>query len=220
VKPLRAYFRPEPVILSAAPEERIPCLSDGRGVEGPRRCVFCDAASGSSLIRAFRFTIVLALALWASMVLPQGTQNTKPAVQLNVDHATPREVSDTVQQALVRDYSAAWQSLATALADNNAGALNDTFIGYAQDQLTQRIKDQQQAGLRTHIVDRGHNVEAVFYSTEGAAIELRDTATLETQILDGETVIHSERAQVRYYVIMTGAEDRWKVRVMENAPGE
>ncbi len=141
-------------------------------------------------------------------------------MQLNVDHATPREVSDTVEQALVRDYSAAWQALAVALADNNAGALSDNFIGFAQDQLSQRIKDQQQAGLRTRIVDRGHNVEALFYSTEGAAIELRDTATLETQILDGETVIHSERAQVHYYVIMTGAEDRWKVRVMENAPGE
>jgi hypothetical protein len=217
MKPRRACFRRArtlPVILSAAPEKRIPCLSNGRG------CLFCDAASGSSLIRALRFTIVLALALWARMVLPQGTQNTKPAVQLNVDHATPREVSDTVQQALVRDYSAAWQSLTVALADNNAGALNDTFIGYAQDQLTQRVKDQQQAGLRTRIVDRGHNVEAVFYSTEGAAIELHDTATLETQILDGETVIHSERAQVHYYVIMTGAEDRWKVRVLENAPGE
>jgi hypothetical protein len=159
------------------------------------------------------------LTLCASVVVAQRTQNTKPAVQLNVEHATPREVSDTVQQAVIRDYSAAWQALATALADNTAGALNDNFIGFAQDQLTQRIKDQQQTGLRTRIVDRGHNVEALFYSTEGAAIELRDTATLETQILEGETVIHSERAQVRYYAIMTGAEDRWKIRVLENAPG-
>jgi hypothetical protein len=164
---------------------------------------------------------VLALSFCAKGVFAQKTHaDTKPSVQLNVDHAAPREVSDTVQQALVRDYSAAWQALAVALADNNAGALNDNFIGFAQDQLTQRIKDQQQTGLRTRIVDRGHNVEALFYSTEGAAIELRDTATLETQILDGETVIHSERAQVRYYAIMTGAEDRWKIRVLENAPGE
>jgi hypothetical protein len=168
--------------------------------------------------RTLRFTIVAVLALCASVVLAQRPQDTKPTVQLNVDHATPREVSDTVQQALVRDYSAAWQALAVALADNNAGALNDNFIGFAQDQLTQRIKDQQQAGLKTRIVDRGHTVEAVFYSTEGAAIELRDTATLETQILEGDTVLHSERAQVHYYVIMTGAEDRWKIRVLENAP--
>jgi hypothetical protein len=161
------------------------------------------------------FTIMLTLC--ASLLFAQGTQNTKPAVQLSVDHATPREVSDTVQQAVVRDYSAAWRAMAVALADNNAGALNENFIGFAQDQLTQRIKDQQQSGLRTRIVDRGHKVEALFYSTEGAAIELFDTATLETQILEGETVIHSERAQVSYYVIMTGAEDRWKVRVMQGA---
>jgi hypothetical protein len=170
------------------------------------------------MIRTLLFTIMLALC--AGLLFAQGTQNAKPAVRLSVEHATPREVSDTVQQALVRDYSAAWQSLAAALADNNAAALSDSFIGFAQDQLTQRIKDQQETGLRTRIVDRGHQVDAIFYSTEGAAIELRDTATLETQILDGNTVIHSERAQLRYYVIMTGAEDRWKVRVLENAPSE
>lgn len=187
-----------------------------RQVSG-HRLQSCRKAFG--IVRAL--APVVALALCGGIILVERTHaDTKPAVQLNVDHATPREVSDTVQQAVVRDYSAAWQALAVALADNNAGALNDTFIGYAQDQLTQRIKDQQQTGLRTRVVDRGHNVEAVFYSTEGAAFELRDTATLETQILDGETVLHSERAQVRYYVIMTGAEDRWKVRVMENAPGE
>jgi hypothetical protein len=63
-------------------------------------------------------------------------------------------------------------------------------------------------------------VEAVFYSSEGAAIELRDTATLDTQILDGDTVIHSDHAQIHYYAIMTGAEDRWKVRVLETGQGE
>jgi hypothetical protein len=108
--------------------------------------------------------------------------------------------------------------MAAALENNNAGALNDSFIGFAQDQLTQRIKGQQQAGLRTRIVDHGHQVDTVFYSTEGAAIELRDTASIETQVLEGDTVLHSERAQLLYYVIMTGAEDRWKVRVMESAP--
>jgi hypothetical protein len=171
--------------------------------------------------RVLPLTIALALFFPSSAVFPQKNQGGgKPAVELSVAHAAPREVNDTVQQAVVRDYSAAWQALALALADNNASALNDAFIGFAQDQLTQRIKDQQQAGLRTRIVDRGHQVDAIFYSNEGAAIELRDTVTLETQVLDGDTVIHSERAQLRYYVIMTGAEDRWKVRVFQNSPGE
>ncbi len=140
----------------------------------------------------------------------------KPEVSLNVDRAAPREVNETVQQAIARDYSAAWRAMAVALAENNAAALNDNFIGFAQEKLTRRIQDQKQAGLRTRILDRGHKASAVFYSTEGAAIELEDTANLETQILDGDTVLYTERAQQHYWVIMTGAEDRWKVRVMES----
>jgi len=65
-------------------------------------------------------------------------------------------------------------------------------------------------------VDRGHKVEAIFYSLDGSAMELHDQAILETQILDGNTVIHSDRAAIQYYVVMTGAEDRWKVRVLES----
>ncbi len=47
-------------------------------------------------------------------------------------------------------------------------------------------------------------------------MELRDTASIETQILEGNTVIHTDRAQIVYYVVMTGAEDHWKVRVLES----
>jgi hypothetical protein len=140
----------------------------------------------------------------------------KPSVQLNVDKATPREVDDLVHQAIARDYASAWQALVSALNNNNAAALNDSFVGFAQEKLTHRIQDQQQTGLKTRIVDRGHKVEAIFYSTDGAAIELRDTATLETEILEGNTVVHSDQAQVHFYAVMTGAEDRWKVRVLES----
>lgn len=144
----------------------------------------------------------------------------KPLVQLNVERAVPRDVDDSVRQAIVRDYSSAWQAFNTALADNNPGVLNDSFIGFALDKLTQRVKDQQGNGLRTRLVDRGHQVQAIFYSLDGSAIELRDQATLETEILDGNTVIYSDRAKIQFYAVMTGAEDRWKVRVLESSPGE
>lgn len=174
-----------------------------------------------TLRRALAFTAGLGLAIFGTLAFLQRTQaDARPAVELRVDRAAPREVNETVQQAVVRDYSAAWQALGAALANNNAAALNDNFIGFSQEKLSQRIKDQQQAGLKTRIVDRGHKVEAVFYSPEGAAIELRDTATLETRILEGDTVIYSERAQIHYYAIMTGAEDRWKVRVLESHEGD
>jgi hypothetical protein len=158
----------------------------------------------------------LVAAIAGMLVLPPALAEEKPAVQLNVERAVPRDVDDAVQKAIIRDYSAAWQAIGAALANNNAGVLKDSFIGFALDKLTQRVNDQQQTGLRTRFVDRGHKVEAIFYSLDGSAIELRDQATLETEVLDGNTVIHSDRAEIQYYVVMTGAEDRWKVRVLES----
>jgi hypothetical protein len=163
------------------------------------------------------FVLVAAVILAGTPWLKRILADTKPAIQINVDNAAPRQVDDSVQKAIVRDYNAAWQSLASALANNNAGALKDDFIGFALEKLTRRVKDQQQAGLRTRIIDRGHKVEAIFYSTDGSAIELKDTVTLDTEILDGDTVLHSDRAQIQYFAVMTGAEDRWKVRVLESA---
>ena len=143
--------------------------------------------------------------------------DSKPAVQLNVKSAQPRDVEEVTQNAIVRDYTLAWQAIGTALANNTLQPLNENFAGFALDKLTQRVKDQKQNGLTTRIIDRGHKVDAIFYSTDGAAIELKDTASIETQVLDGGTVIHSDQAQIQYYAVMTGAEDRWKVRVLESA---
>ena|SRR5215813_6688467 len=143
--------------------------------------------------------------------------DSKPAVQLSVANAQPREVEDITENAIRRDYTAAWQGLKTALANNTLPPLNDNFSGFALDKFTQRVKDQKQQGLSTRIVDHGHKVEAIFYSPDGSAIELKDTASIETQVLDGSKVIHSDQAQIHYYAVMTGAEDRWKVRVLESA---
>lgn len=159
------------------------------------------------------------LALIISGALPLARRilaDTKPAVQLNVANAAPRQVEESTQQSVVRDYAAAWKGLSTALANNSLAPLNENFIGFALDKLTQRVKQQKLNGITTRIVDRGHKVEAVFYSPDGSAIELKDTATLETQVLDGGSVIHSDQAQVHYYAVLTGAEDRWKVRVLES----
>jgi hypothetical protein len=144
--------------------------------------------------------------------------DTKPAVQLNTKNAQPREVEEVTQNAILRDYTLAWQAISTSLANNTSQPLKDNFAGFALDKLMQRVKDQKENGLTTRIIDRGHKVEAIFYSPDGAAIELKDTANIETQVLDGSTVIHSDQAQVQYYAVMTGAEDRWKVRVLESSP--
>jgi hypothetical protein len=170
-----------------------------------------------TLARILILTVGVVLGISGAVpLLKRILADTKPSVQLNVKNAQPREVEEVTQNAILRDYTLAWQAIHTALADNSLQPLKENFAGFALDKLTQRVNDQKQNGLTTRIIDRGHKVEAIFYSPDGAAIELKDTASVETQVLDGGTVIHSDQAQVQYYAVMTGAEDRWKVRVLQS----
>lgn len=172
-------------------------------------------------MKARRILVLIAgIALALSGAIPLVNHilaDTKPALQINFDAAQPREVEDGTQQAITRDYSAAWKALKTSLANNTTGQLAENFTGFALDRISQRVKDQQHNGITTRIIDHGHKVEAVFYSPDGSSMELKDTASIETQVLDGSTVLHSDHAQVHYYAVLTGAEDRWKVRVLESA---
>ena len=176
------------------------------------------AGAPSKLARVLVFSVGLALILSGAMPLARRIfADTNPSVHLTVANAAPREIEESTQQSVLRDYTAAWKGLSTALAHNTLAPLDENFTGFALDKLTERVKDQQQNGLTTRIIDHGHKVDAVFYSPDGSAIELKDTASLETQVLDGGNIIHSDQAQVHYYVILTGAADRWKVRVLESA---
>ena len=139
-------------------------------------------------------------------------------VQLDSSAATPRQAEDTTEKAIVRDYGNAWSALARALEQNRADLLGASFTGVAQEKLAERIRQQKANGLRTRYVDRGHKLEAIFYSPEGSAMELRDTAKLEIEYLDGETVVGREQVTAHYVALMTVAEDRWKVRLLQAAP--
>ena len=59
--------------------------------------------------------------------------DSRPAVQLNTENASPRQVDETVKQAIARDYAAAWQALASAVDNNDPGGLNEYFVGLALD---------------------------------------------------------------------------------------
>lgn len=175
------------------------------------------AGPPSRLARILVFSAGLALMISGAMPLARRIfADTNLSVHLTVANAAPREVEDTTQQSVLRDYTAAWKGLSTALAHNTLAPLDENFAGFALDKLTERVKEQQKNGLTTRIVDHGHKVDALFYSPDGSAIELKDTASLETQVLDGGTIIHSDQAQVHYYAVLTGAADRWKVRVLES----
>ena len=141
-----------------------------------------------------------------------------PSVSLNVERAAPRQVEDSTEKSVARDYAAAWQAMADALDQNRADLLATNFIGTAGDKLTAGIEAQRKTGLHQRIVDKGHRVDVVFYSPEGSAMELLDTAQLELQMMDGSKVIHSEDATVHYVALLTAAENSWKVRMLEAVP--
>ena len=158
---------------------------------------------------------ILAIAFAAHSVFAASA----PSIVINTEHATPREIEETTQKALARDYATAWQTMTEALDQNRADLLSANFIGTAGDKLTATIQEQTKAGLHQHITDQGHTVDAVFYSPEGSAIELHDIAHLQIDVMDGSKVIHTENATVHYVALLTAAENSWKVRVLEGVPG-
>lgn len=138
-----------------------------------------------------------------------------PQVDLTVASAAPRQIEDTTEKSLARDYARAWQSMTTALSDNRSDVLDADFVGVALENLRERVSQQQKSGLQTRYTDRGHKLQAVFYSIDGSAIQLKDTAQFQVDYLDGSKVIHTEQRTENYTVVMSAAENRWKVRVLQ-----
>lgn len=169
----------------------------------------------SAIRLAFVLLAVSAVALIArNSVLAAGA----PSVSLNVQNTVPRQVEETTEKAVARDYAAAWQVMVSALDQNRSDGLAAGFVGTAQDKLKAGIDAQRKAGLHQQIVDKGHSVDVVFYSPEGSAMELHDTVRLQLQVMDGSKVVHSEDATVRYVALLTAAENSWKVRLLEAVP--
>ena len=148
----------------------------------------------------------------------RANDSTAVKVELSTEQAAPREVEDSTQIAIVRDYTAAWKALEASLESNQNAGLDAQFSGNALEQLKDRIQAQKKAGLHTRFADRGHKLSAIFYSPEGSAMQLHDTAQLEIETLDGSKVLHSEQVTLHYVALMTTAEDRWKVRLLQGVP--
>ncbi len=164
--------------------------------------------------------IALVIVTCSCWIVTAQAADDMPAVNLNVDNAGPRQVEDTTEKALARDYARAWNSMEAALAENRVDGLDTDFAGVALDELKDRVSEQQHTGLHTRFVDHGHRLQAVFYSPEGSAVQLIDTAQIEVQYLDGDKVLHSEQRTANYTVVMTAGENRWKVRVLQENPAQ
>ncbi len=155
-------------------------------------------------------TALLAIAMCAP-TLAQSTLN----VRFDAEGLAPRSIEPLTEKTIVRDYAVAWHDLAAALDSSSAGKLSEEFTGFAKDKFIQRVAQQRQTGIHVHMVDHGHQLKAIFYSTDGAAMQLIDRVQLEIQVFDGSKLLDSRDGSHEYMVLMTPGADRWYVRDLE-----
>jgi len=139
-------------------------------------------------------------------------------VQLDTKKTGPRAIENLTEQRIIRDYRAAWISLAEALESNALDSLDRSFTGEAKQWITATVTSQHQSGLRQRYIDQSHNLEAVFYAPEGDVMELHDTAQYRLQILDGGKLVHNQSVVVHYVVLMTPGADHWVIRQLQAVP--
>lgn len=164
------------------------------------------------LAMLFLLTSIPAVVLHAKAWDEADTSN---RFNFNAANVGPRNLEDQTQNAIKREYAAAWQNMNDALAQNRVDLVDKSFVGAERDQLLRQIDQQKKNGLSTKLDDRSHNVEFAFYSPEGTAIELHDTVALNQETLDGGKSVHSDSTTQKYVVIFTLVGDRWKVRTLQ-----
>jgi len=156
------------------------------------------------------------LALGLPALGQESTQSQSlPQVHLNADGLAPRPIEELTGTTIARYYALAWHEMAGALESGRTSALSDEFIGVAKERLTRRVNEQRQTGIHVRIVDHGHNLKAVFYSTDGAAMQLFDQAQLEIQTFDGDKLLDTQTVPHQYMILMTPGADRWYIRDLE-----
>ena len=176
-------------------------------------------------MKALRYSsllIIVAILLLSVVAyhLRAAADNEVPRVQLNTDNIGPRPIEDLTSKSVPRDYALAWQTLEQALEENQTGLLDGYFTGLAKQDLAQRVNTQTKSEMSTRFTDRGHKLEAVFYSPAGDVMELRDHAQYDMQIMDGGKVIYEEPVSTEYVVLMTPGADRWLVRQLQALDGK
>ena len=172
--------------------------------------VGCPGGSKTSLICAtLAFVLICSFSCFAANA---------QQVQFDSSHIGPRQMEDVTGRNIPRDWGRAWQTLALALEQNRPDLLGRYFTGFAQQKLAATIATQIKTGLRTRYIDHGHKLAAYFYSPDGGALQLHDTADLEIQVFDGNDLVHSDRVTLHYIGLMTPAADHWEVRLLESVP--
>lgn len=157
--------------------------------------------------------------IFSLFATPLALMADQPSVRVEPSNLQgPRPLETQTADAVIRDYLHSWQSLQAALEHNRADLLDSSFVGTARDKLADTAQEQAALGLRTRYNDRSHNIRILFYSPEGLSIQLVDNVEYEEQVLDHDKVLASQPVRARYLVVLTPAEDRWRVRIFEGTP--
>ena len=155
----------------------------------------------------------LAGCLLAALLLSAADE---PSVRIEPsDSSSPREVEPQTQQAVVRDYLLAWQTLNSAMQANQPDLLNSAFVGVAEEKLADTIQEQQKLGIQTRYIDRSHDLRLVFYSPEGLSIQLVDTVEYDVQLLKDNNLQATQHVRAHYVAVLSPTEVRWKVRIFQ-----
>ena len=177
--------------------------------------------NGMTSILKKRATIAIRVAKATALIVTVcafAIGQSKPQVHLDAEGLAPRPIEELTGKTITRDYASAWSDLAAVLDSGQADRLGEYFIGFAKDNFTHRVADQNQTGVHVRITDNGHQLKAVFYATDGTSMQLVDRAQLEIQTFDGNKLLDTESAVHQYMVLMTPGADRWYVRDLEEMP--
>jgi hypothetical protein len=158
------------------------------------------------------FVQAVAFAIAASIL---AVGQSLPEVHLDADGLVPRPIEELTGTTVARHYALAWRDLAGALESDQSERIGEEFVGFAKDRLIQRINEQKQAGVHVRMVDRGHRLQAVFYSMDGTAMQLLDRVQLEVQTYEGNKLLTTQNSPHEYLVVMTPGADGWYVRDLE-----
>ena len=131
-----------------------------------------------------------------------------------------RELEERTGTAVTKDYLESWDTLSTALDQNQASSLGLYFTGTALTELTKTVADQSRIGIHTRYVARSHDLQVIFYSPEGLSIQMTDNVEYDEQVMDKDKVLASKSVQRRYLIVMTPSQVRWQVRIFQAQPGQ
>jgi hypothetical protein len=156
---------------------------------------------------------------WAIALTAPALAQQQPSVQVQPPSLQgSRQVEEQTQSAVVRDYMESWQRFRAALDQNDPALLDRDFVGTAREKLGATVATQGRLGIHAHYQDQSHNLQIVFYSPDGLSLEMIDNVEYDEQIFDHDKALATQHVKARYLVVLTPAEVRWKVRILQAEP--